>query len=100
MSEEFDPKTEFDLDGDFTDELAEFEDFDTDLDDVLYQQAVLQKNNMVALLCMKSSDRPVPPSAASIRAKSIRRYNSTTIPRPPLNGTQRVCEQADATAGR
>ena len=55
MSEEFDPKTEFDLDGDFTDELAEFEDFDTDLDDVLVRTAVLQKNNMVALLCIKSA---------------------------------------------
>ncbi|MEO7675022.1 MAG: hypothetical protein ABIU09_13200 [Pyrinomonadaceae bacterium] len=56
MSNEFDPKTEFDFDeDDFSDELAEFEDFDIDLDDVLVRTAVLQKNNMVALLCIKSA---------------------------------------------
>lgn len=56
MSNEFDPKTEFDFeDEDFSDELAEFEDFDVDLDDVLVRTAVLQKNNMVALLCIKSA---------------------------------------------
>ncbi len=55
MSNEFDPKTEFDFDDDFSDELAEFEDFDDDLDDVLVRTAVLQKNNMVALLCIKSA---------------------------------------------
>ena len=54
MSNELDPKTEFD-DDDFSDELAEFEDFDVDLDDVLVRTAVLQKNNMVALLCIKSA---------------------------------------------
>ena len=56
MSNEFDPKTEFDFDEqDFSDELAEFEDFDVDLDDVLVRTAVLQKNNMVALLCIKNA---------------------------------------------
>ena len=55
MTNEFDPKTEFDYDDDFRDELAEFEDFDNDLDDVLVRTAVLQKNNMVALLCIKSA---------------------------------------------
>jgi hypothetical protein len=56
MSNEFDPKTEFDFENDdFSDELAEFEDFDVDLDDVLVRTAVLQKNNMVALLCIKSA---------------------------------------------
>ncbi len=56
MSNEFDPKTEFDFEEqDFSDELAEFEDFDIDLDDVLVRTAVLQKNNMVALLCIKSA---------------------------------------------
>lgn len=55
MSNEFDPKTEFEFDDDFSDEMAEFEDFDIDLDDVLVRTAVLQKNNMVALLCIKSA---------------------------------------------
>jgi hypothetical protein len=56
MSNEFDHLSDFDLDDEeFTDELSEFEDFDNDLDDVLVRTAVLQKNNMVALLCIKSA---------------------------------------------
>ncbi len=55
MSEDFDPTTEFEFDEDFDDDLSEFEDFDADLDDVLVRTAVLQKNNMVALLCIKSA---------------------------------------------
>lgn len=56
MSNEFDPTTEFEFDDDnFSDELAEFEDFDIDLDDVLVRTAILQKNDMVALLCIKSA---------------------------------------------
>lgn len=56
MSSEFDQLPDFDLDDElFTDEFSEFEDFDNDLDDVLVRTAVLQKNNMVALLCIKSA---------------------------------------------
>ncbi len=55
MSSDFDQLSDFDLDDEFSDELAEFEDFDIDLDDVLVRTAVLQKNNMVALLCIKSA---------------------------------------------
>lgn len=56
MSSEFDHLSDFDLDDEeFADELSEFEDFDNDLDDVLMRTAVLQKNNMVALLCIKSA---------------------------------------------
>ncbi|MEJ7847234.1 MAG: hypothetical protein WKF92_03985 [Pyrinomonadaceae bacterium] len=55
MSNEFDFKAEYDFDEDFNEELAEFEDFDEDLDDVIVRTAVLQKNNMVALLCIKSA---------------------------------------------
>lgn len=56
MSNEFDQLSDFDLDDEeFSDELSEFEDFDNDLDDVLLRTAVLQKNNMVALLCIKSA---------------------------------------------
>lgn len=46
---------EFD-DDDFADDLADFEDFSEGSDeDVLVRTAVLQKNNMVALLCIKSA---------------------------------------------
>jgi len=55
MSSEFDQLPDFDLDDDFSDELSEFEDFDDDQDNVLVRTAVLQKNNMVALLCIKSA---------------------------------------------
>ena len=49
---------EFDFfDDEFTDELADFDDFNDENieDDVLMRTAVLQKNNMVALLCLKSA---------------------------------------------
>jgi len=56
MSNEFDLNEDFDFDDDFTDELADFDDFgEDDVDDVLVRTAVLQKNNMVALLCIKSA---------------------------------------------
>ena len=56
MSSDFDQFPDFDLDDEeFSDELSEFEDFDFDLDNVLVRTAVLQKNNMVALLCIKSA---------------------------------------------
>ena len=45
------------FDDEFTDELADFDDFNDENieDDVLMRTAVLQKNNMVALLCLKSA---------------------------------------------
>jgi hypothetical protein len=47
---------DFDFDDEFADDLADFEDFSDDSDDdVLVRTAVLQKNNMVALLCIKSA---------------------------------------------
>ena len=54
MSNDFDFKPDFDFE-DFDEELQDFEDFDDELDDVLVRTAVLQKNNMVALLCIKSA---------------------------------------------
>ena len=56
MSNEFDLDQDFDFDEDFSDELADFDEFGEDEDiDVLVRTAVLQKNNMVALLCIKSA---------------------------------------------
>ena len=59
MNNDFDELAEFDFEDD--DETSasttDFEDFglDADEDDVLVRTAVLQKNNMVALLCIKSA---------------------------------------------
>lgn len=53
MKDNFDPETEFEFDGVFDDEPEDFEDFDEP--DVAMRTAVLQKNNMVALLCIKSA---------------------------------------------
>ena len=51
MSDEFEP--DFDLDAEFQDDLSEFDDFIDDEDSVTLRTVVLQKNNMVALLCIK-----------------------------------------------
>jgi hypothetical protein len=53
MTNEFDD--DFDFDDEFVDELADFEDFSDDDPDVLVRTAVLQKNSMIALLCIKSA---------------------------------------------
>ena len=53
MTNEFDD--DFDFDNEFVDELADFEDFSDDDPDVLVRTAVLQKNSMIALLCIKSA---------------------------------------------
>ena len=56
MSNEFDLDEDFDFDDEFSDELADFDDFGEDeSEDVLVRTAVLQKNNMIALLCIKSA---------------------------------------------
>ncbi len=55
MNDEFDFDSELDEGVDFDDELAAFEDFDADNDNVMLRTAILQKENMVALLCIKSA---------------------------------------------
>ena len=57
MNNEFDLDADFDFDDDFDDELADFEELgeDDDEEDILVRTAVLQKNNLVALLCIKSA---------------------------------------------
>ena len=52
MNNDFDQ--EFDFEEEFTDELEDFENFEDD-PDVLVRTAVLQKNSMIALLCIKSA---------------------------------------------
>ena len=54
MSEEFDPFTDFDPDAEFSDDIFDFDDSDN-MADVTVRTAILKKNNMVALLCIKSA---------------------------------------------
>jgi hypothetical protein len=52
MSNEFDYRPDFEFD-----EFDEFEEFDDQFDvNILMRTAVLQKNNMVALLCIKGAN--------------------------------------------
>ena len=45
---------DWDIDEDF-DELAEFQEFEEQLDNVAVRTAVMQKNEMIALLCIKTA---------------------------------------------
>ena len=55
MNDEFDFKPDFDFEDDFEEEFADLEDeIDSD-DGLLLRTAILQKNNMTALLCIKSA---------------------------------------------
>lgn len=54
MSNEFDYDADFELD-DFDEDLAEFDEFDDELNDVEVRTAVMQKNDMIALLCIKTA---------------------------------------------
>ncbi|HKX83820.1 MAG TPA: hypothetical protein VJL58_06360 [Pyrinomonadaceae bacterium] len=54
MSDEFDDLSDFEFEGDFTDELDLFDEPDG-FEDVVVRTAVLKKQNMVALLCIKSA---------------------------------------------
>ena len=55
MSNEYDNLPDWELDDNFDEELAEFDEFDDDLDDVSMRTAVMQKNDMIALLCIKTA---------------------------------------------
>lgn len=54
MSNDFEQPPDFDLDDEFADEVTDLDDLDLEID-VLMRTAVLKKNNMVALLCIKSA---------------------------------------------
>ena len=54
MSDEFDDLSDFEFEGDFTEELDLFDEPDG-FEDVVVRTAVLKKQNMVALLCIKSA---------------------------------------------
>ena len=55
MKEEFDFEPDFDLEDEFQDELSEFDDLIEEGENVVLRTAILQKNNMTALLCIKSA---------------------------------------------
>lgn len=55
MSNEFNYEPDWELEDEFDEELAEFDEFDAELDDVEMRTAVMQKNNMIALLCIKTA---------------------------------------------
>jgi hypothetical protein len=57
MSNDFDHEIDFEFEDDFADELEDFEEFDDEENEVHVRTAVLQKNNMVALLCIKSASQ-------------------------------------------
>lgn len=57
MSNDFDHEIDFEFDDEFGDELEDFEEFDDEENEVQVRTAVLQKNNMVALLCIKSASQ-------------------------------------------
>lgn len=55
MSNEFDFDADFDLDDDLDEELADFDEFDDELGSIEMRTAVMQKNDMIALLCIKTA---------------------------------------------
>ncbi|MEO5859071.1 MAG: hypothetical protein ABIR33_09005 [Pyrinomonadaceae bacterium] len=56
MNEDFDLDSEFDFgDEDFAEEIADLEDSIDDDSDVMLRTAILQKDRMTALLCIKSA---------------------------------------------
>ena len=55
MSHEFDFDADFDLEDEFDEDLAEFDEFSDELGDIEMRTAVMQKNDMIALLCIKTA---------------------------------------------
>lgn len=55
MNNEFDYDPDWDFDDEFDEDLAEFDEFDDELEEVAVRTAVMQKGNMIALLCIKTA---------------------------------------------
>jgi hypothetical protein len=55
MNNEFEYDPDWDLDEEFNEDLAEFDGFDDELDEVAVRTAVMQKDTMIALLCIKTA---------------------------------------------
>ncbi|MBK7803101.1 MAG: hypothetical protein IPJ55_10655 [Chloracidobacterium sp.] len=98
MSDEFELQGDFDFDDDFDEELAEFDDFEDDFEEVSVRTAVMQKNDMIALLCIKTAQA----GAAICRvdlAKTVRRFRSTTMQVRPSSGLHVASARAEKMAG-
>jgi len=55
MNNDFDYDPNWDLEDDLDEELAEFDEFDDQIGSVSLRTAVMQKNDMIALLCIKTA---------------------------------------------
>ncbi len=55
MSNEFESESDWNFDEEFDEDLIEFDEFEIDHDDVSMRTAVMQKNDMIALLCIKTA---------------------------------------------
>lgn len=55
MINDFEFDAEFDLDDNFDEDLAEFDEFDDEVGLIEVRTAVMQKNDMIALLCIKTA---------------------------------------------
>ncbi len=56
MSNDFDTSPESDFDEEFADELEDFDSFEAENAEITLRTAVMQKENMIALLCIKSAE--------------------------------------------
>ena len=80
MSDDFDFKPDFDFE-----EFDEFEEFDAEnASDVMMRTAVLQKNNMVALLCIKGANE----GAAICRVDPLEEHPSVQIYDDPAKAVE------------
>lgn len=55
MNEELEYEPDWDLDEEFDEELSEFDEFEDTFDNVAVRTAIMQKNDMIALLCIKTA---------------------------------------------
>jgi hypothetical protein len=55
MSNPYESESDWNLEEDFDEDLIEFDEFEIDHDDVSMRTAVMQKNDMIALLCIKTA---------------------------------------------
>lgn len=55
MSDPYESESEWNLDEEFDEDLIEFDEFEIDHDAVSMRTAIMQKNDMIALLCIKTA---------------------------------------------
>ena len=55
MNKDLDHEPDWDIEDAFDDELIQFDEFEDTFDEVEMKTAVMQKNNMIALLCIKTA---------------------------------------------